>query len=199
MKFGDLRDFLRKLEAAWRAETYPPGYRSRPGNDGNLLSHPEGRRPGPVVRKPERFIHPGTGQPVWHHGTCRHGHGCGIRGDAARGRPGTGLSQDPRITQTAWAICWRNYRPSGKLRDINPREVRRAPCRENTIEAPDVDLSTLPVQTCWPGDAGPLITWGLVITRGPCKKRQNLGVYRQQVDRSQQGDHALASPSRWCH
>ena len=67
-----------------------------------------------------------------------------------------------------------------KLRDINPRELRRAPCRENTIEAPDVDLSMLPIQTCWPDDAGPLITWGLVITRGPYKKRQNIGIYRQQ-------------------
>ena len=48
-------------------------------------------------------------------------------------------------------------------------------------EGDDVDLGRLPVQTCWPGDAGPLITWGLVVTRGPHKKRQNLGIYRQQV------------------
>jgi 4-hydroxy-3-polyprenylbenzoate decarboxylase len=48
-------------------------------------------------------------------------------------------------------------------------------------EGGDVDLARLPVQTCWPGDAGPLITWGLVVTRGPHKKRQNLGIYRQQV------------------
>ena len=68
-----------------------------------------------------------------------------------------------------------------KLRDINPRAVRHAPCRENIIEGTDVDLSMLPVQTCWPEDAGPLITWGLVITRGPRKKRQNLGIYRQQL------------------
>ena len=48
-------------------------------------------------------------------------------------------------------------------------------------EGADVDLARLPVQTCWPGDAGPLITWGLTVTRGPHKKRQNLGIYRQQV------------------
>jgi 4-hydroxy-3-polyprenylbenzoate decarboxylase len=48
-------------------------------------------------------------------------------------------------------------------------------------EGKDVDLSRLPIQTCWPGDAGPLITWGLVVTKGPHKKRQNLGIYRQQV------------------
>ena len=63
-------------------------------------------------------------------------------------------------------------------------------------EGADVDLGRLPVQTCWPGDAGPLITWGLTVTRGPLKKRQNLGIYRQQVIAPQQGDHALARPPR---
>jgi 4-hydroxy-3-polyprenylbenzoate decarboxylase len=67
------------------------------------------------------------------------------------------------------------------LWDMAPREVRGAPAQEVVWEGNDVDLARLPVQTCWPGDAGPLITWGLVITRGPHKKRQNLGIYRQQV------------------
>jgi len=49
------------------------------------------------------------------------------------------------------------------------------------LEGAQVDLSGIPVQTCWPGDAGPLVTWGLVITRGPDKPRQNLGIYRMQV------------------
>ena len=49
------------------------------------------------------------------------------------------------------------------------------------MEGKDVDLARLPVQTCWPQDAGPLITWGLTVTRGPAKPRQNLGIYRQQV------------------
>jgi 4-hydroxy-3-polyprenylbenzoate decarboxylase len=55
------------------------------------------------------------------------------------------------------------------------------PCQEIVREGKDIDLSGLPVQTCWPGDAGPLITWGLTVTRGPAKARQNLGIYRQQV------------------
>ena len=59
-----------------------------------------------------------------------------------------------------------------------------------------MDLGRLPIQTCWPGDAGPLITWGLTVTRGPHKTRQNLGIYRQQVIAPQQGHHALAGPSR---
>ncbi|PZP62239.1 MAG: 4-hydroxy-3-polyprenylbenzoate decarboxylase [Azospira oryzae] len=62
-----------------------------------------------------------------------------------------------------------------------PKEVSSAPCQEVVWEGNDVDLSRLPVQTCWPADAGPLITWGLTVTRGPYKKRQNLGIYRQQV------------------
>jgi 4-hydroxy-3-polyprenylbenzoate decarboxylase len=62
-----------------------------------------------------------------------------------------------------------------------PREVSAPPCQQVVWEGKDVDLGRLPVQTCWPGDAGPLITWGLAVTRGPHKKRQNLGIYRQQV------------------
>ena len=59
--------------------------------------------------------------------------------------------------------------------------VRRAACQKNVIESDDVNLAQLPIQTCWPGDAGPLITWGLTVTRGPTQKRLNLGIYRQQV------------------
>jgi 4-hydroxy-3-polyprenylbenzoate decarboxylase len=61
------------------------------------------------------------------------------------------------------------------------KEVRSPSCQEVVWEGRDVDLSRLPVQTCWPGDAGPLITWGLTVTRGPNKPRQNIGVYRLQV------------------
>jgi len=64
---------------------------------------------------------------------------------------------------------------------MNPRVVDHAPCQEIMWEGADVDLGRLPIQTCWPGDAAPLITWGLTVTRGPHKKRQNLGIYRQQV------------------
>jgi 4-hydroxy-3-polyprenylbenzoate decarboxylase len=68
-----------------------------------------------------------------------------------------------------------------KVLDMAPKRLRSAPCQECVFEGADVDLGRLPVQTCWPGDAGPLITWGLVVTRGPNQKRQNLGIYRQQV------------------
>ena len=68
-----------------------------------------------------------------------------------------------------------------QILNLAPKEVRSAPCQDIVWEGDAVDLSKIPVQTCWPGDAGPLITWGLVITRGPNKPRQNLGIYRQQV------------------
>ena len=67
------------------------------------------------------------------------------------------------------------------LWSMAPATVRRPPCQEVVIEGDDVDLSRLPIQHCWPGDVAPLITWGLTITRGPHKRRQNLGIYRQQV------------------
>ncbi|MFZ2218792.1 MAG: UbiD family decarboxylase, partial [Rhodoferax sp.] len=61
------------------------------------------------------------------------------------------------------------------------KEQRSAACQDVVWEGSDVDLARLPVQYCWPGDVAPLITWGLVITQGPHKARQNLGIYRQQV------------------
>jgi 4-hydroxy-3-polyprenylbenzoate decarboxylase len=72
------------------------------------------------------------------------------------------------------------------LWDMKPDLRRSGPCQEVEWTGSEVDLTRLPIQTCWPGDAGPLITWGLVITRGPqggpqARLRQNLGIYRQQV------------------
>jgi 4-hydroxy-3-polyprenylbenzoate decarboxylase len=68
-----------------------------------------------------------------------------------------------------------------KVLDMAPKVRRGAPCQEVVYEGADVDLGRLPIQHCWPGDAAPLITWGLVVTRGPEKPRQNLGIYRMQV------------------
>jgi len=65
--------------------------------------------------------------------------------------------------------------------NMGPKLVRSAPCQQEIKQGSQVDLSTLPIQTCWPEDAGPLVTWPLVITKGPYKSRQNLGIYRQQV------------------
>ncbi|HUH86946.1 MAG TPA: 4-hydroxy-3-polyprenylbenzoate decarboxylase [Pusillimonas sp.] len=95
------------------------------------------------------------------------------------------------------------------LWDMSPKRIRNPACQEVVLEGADVDLNAIPLQTCWPEDAAPLLTWGLVITRGPNARRQNLGIYRQQlIGRnklimrwlSHRGgaldfrDHALANP-----
>ena len=89
--------------------------------------------------------------------------------------PPKGLKDAGRLLHMAKAL-W----------DMKPSLQRQAPCQAVALQGGDIDLGLLPVQTCWPGDAGPLITWGLVVTRGPQsvatpRLRQNLGIYRQQV------------------
>lgn len=84
--------------------------------------------------------------------------------------PPKGLKDAGKLLQMAKAL-W----------DMKPAVQRRAACQEEILEGADIDLGRLPIQTCWPDDAAPLITWGLVITRGPARPRQNLGIYRQQL------------------
>ena len=69
---------------------------------------------------------------------------------------------------------------------MKPRTVGSAPCQEIVLTGNDIDLGRLPVQTCWPGEPAPLITWPLVVTQGPNPKGDkqdsfNLGIYRLQV------------------
>jgi 4-hydroxy-3-polyprenylbenzoate decarboxylase len=108
--------------------------------------------------------------------------------------------------------AWQNTRPVFlQVMHMAPKERGSAPCQESVWEGDAIDLARLPVQTCWPGDAGPLITWGLTVTKGPQKARQNLGIYRQQVLARNKvlmrwlhhrggaldfRDHALASPGK---
>ena len=89
--------------------------------------------------------------------------------------PPRGLKDAGRLLQMAKAL-W----------DMKPVRRRDGPCREEQLTGDEVDLARFPIQTCWPGDAAPLITWGLVVTRGPQtierpRLRQNIGIYRQQV------------------
>ena len=67
------------------------------------------------------------------------------------------------------------------LWDMSPQIIKKAPCQEIVKEGDEVDLTELPIQLCWPEDIAPLVTWGLTVTRGPDKTRQNLGIYRQQL------------------
>ena len=77
--------------------------------------------------------------------------------------------------------AWDKWPVLKQVLNMTPKVVSSAACQEIVWEGSEVDLGRLPIQTCWPGDVAPLISWGLVVTRGPNKPRQNLGIYRQQV------------------
>ncbi|SEA21921.1 4-hydroxy-3-polyprenylbenzoate decarboxylase [Microbulbifer marinus] len=77
--------------------------------------------------------------------------------------------------------AWEKLPVFKQVLNMGPKVVRGAPCQQVELSGDAVDLYQLPIQTCWPGDAAPLVTWPLVITRGPEKKRQNLGIYRMQL------------------
>jgi 4-hydroxy-3-polyprenylbenzoate decarboxylase len=185
MKYRDLRDFIEQLERLGElrrlAEPISPHLEMTALGDALL------RAGGPAVlcTAPAGFDTPclinlfGT--------TRRVALGMGAQSPAELRDVGTllaglkepepvkGLKDAGKLLQMAKAV-W----------DMKPAVVRQAPCQEEAVEAGDIDLARLPVQTCWPGDAGPLVTWGLVITRGPQsvaapRTRQNLGIYRQQV------------------
>ena len=76
---------------------------------------------------------------------------------------------------------WEKLPVLKQVLNMPAKQVKKAVCQEVILSGDEVDLSQLPIQRCWPGDVAPLITWGLTVTRGPHKKRQNLGIYRQQV------------------
>lgn len=75
---------------------------------------------------------------------------------------------------------WEKRHDFKQVLNMPVKVVAKPPCQEVVVEGDQVDLDRLPIQTCWPGDVGPLMTWPLVITRGPDKQRQNLGIYRMQ-------------------
>ncbi|MDB3992089.1 4-hydroxy-3-polyprenylbenzoate decarboxylase [Gammaproteobacteria bacterium] len=82
---------------------------------------------------------------------------------------------------SGWKDLWQSLPSYKSVLNISPNIKRKALCQEISIEEKDVDLTILPIQTSWPEDAGPLVTWPLVITKGPEKERQNLGIYRMQL------------------
>jgi 4-hydroxy-3-polyprenylbenzoate decarboxylase len=77
--------------------------------------------------------------------------------------------------------AWQKMPIFKQVLNMAPKVVKKAACQQQVIEGDDIDLNQYPIQLCWPEDAAPLITWGLVVTKGPHKERQNMGIYRQQV------------------
>ena len=180
MKYADLRDFIDQLEARGqlkRIRTEVDPYLEmteicdrtlRAGGPALLFENPKGHDTpvlGNLFGTPERVAL-----------------GMGEESVTALREVGVLLSQlkEPEPPK-GMKDAWEKLPVFRKVLDMAPRVVRGAACQRHVLDGDAVDLARLPIQTCWPGDAGPLITWGLVVTRGPGKDRQNLGIYRMQL------------------
>jgi 4-hydroxy-3-polyprenylbenzoate decarboxylase len=180
MHYQDLRDFIRQLEAAGQLQriTHPvdPKHEITEVCDRTL------RAGGPALL----FENPvGSDIPVL----------ANLFGTPERVAAGMGADSVKELREIGKLLAalkepeppkgmkdaWQKLPMFRKVLDMAPRVLKTAACQQYVIEGDDVDLGTLPIQTCWPEDAAPLITWALVVTRGPEKERQNLGIYRQQV------------------
>jgi 4-hydroxy-3-polyprenylbenzoate decarboxylase len=209
MKYADLRDFLGQLERAGELRRVP--VEVSPRLEMTEICDRTLRAGGPAIlfERPRGHSMPVLGNLF---GTPRRvAWGMGADDVSALREVGELLAslKEPEAPKGLRDALGKVAMLKSALWDMAPREVRGAPAQEVVWEGDDVDLARLPVQTCWPEDAGPLLTWGLVVTRGPHKKRQNLGIYRQQgIGRNRlimrwlahRGgaldfrDHALANP-----
>jgi len=180
MKYKDLRDFIKQLEAKGQLKRIR--YEIDPYLEMTEICDRTLRAEGPAIL----FENPkGSNIPVLGNlfGTPdRVAMGMGEESVDALREVGKLLAflkepEPPKGVKDAWSKL-----PAFKqVLNMAPKVVKKAPCQEFVIEGDEVDLSQLPIQTCWPEDAAPLITWALVVTKGPNKDRQNLGIYRQQV------------------
>jgi 4-hydroxy-3-polyprenylbenzoate decarboxylase len=180
MKYRDLRDFIKQLEARGElkriAVTVDPRLEMTEICD-RVLKH---GGPALLFEKPAGFSMPVLGNLF---GTpLRVALGMGEENVGALREIGRLLAalKEPAPPR-GWRDVWDKLPLLKQVLTMAPAVVSDAPCQQQVWEGSAVDLGRLPIQTCWPGDAAPLITWGLVVTRGPQKQRQNLGIYRQQV------------------
>jgi 4-hydroxy-3-polyprenylbenzoate decarboxylase len=187
MKFHDLRDFLNQLEQL--GELKRISVEIDPKFEMTEICDRVLRSGGPALlfEKPK-----GSSIPVLANlfGTVRRvALGTGQDGDAVTALREVGellaYLKEPEPPK-GLRDAWEKLPVLKQVLNMSPKLVSSPPCQDIVWEGKDVDLARLPIQTCWPGDAAPLITWGLVVTRGPqglpnSKSRQNLGIYRQQV------------------
>lgn len=180
MKYADLRDFIDQLRARelLREINYPVS----PNLEMTVVSDRVLRASGPALL----FTNPkGASMPVLTNlfGTVeRVALGMGEESVTALREVGTLLAalKEPEPPK-GFKDAFSKLPLLKQALNMAPKYVSSAPCQTHVWEHEEVDLTTLPVQTCWPEDAGPLITWGLVTTKGPDKARENMGIYRQQV------------------
>ncbi|MDG1311506.1 MAG: 4-hydroxy-3-polyprenylbenzoate decarboxylase [Porticoccaceae bacterium] len=179
MKYSDLREFIAFLEQ--RGELVRIAQEVDPNLEMTEISDRTLRAKGPALL----FENPkGYGTPVL----------CNLFGTPERVAMGMGQESVNALRDVGTLLAFlKEPEPPKGLRDLwekrhdfkqvlnmPVKEVSKAQCQEIVLEGDDVDLDKLPIQTCWPGDVGPLVTWALAITRGPEKERQNLGIYRMQ-------------------
>ncbi|MFY9180634.1 MAG: UbiD family decarboxylase, partial [Venatoribacter sp.] len=180
MKYNDLRDFIKKLEK--RGELKRISYPVDPHLEMTEIADRVLRAGGPALL----FENPkGYDMPVL----------ANLFGTPKRVAMGMGEEDVKELREIGKLLAflkepeppkgmkdaWEKLPVFKKVLTMAPKEVKKAPCQEVVFEGDAVDLSKIPVMTCWPGDAAPLITWPLVITKGPNKDRHNLGIYRQQL------------------
>lgn len=180
MKYKDLRDFIKQLEK--RGELKRIKHPVDPNLEMTEIADRVLRAGGPALL----FENPiGYDMPVLANlfGTPKRvAMGMGEESTEALREVGKLLAylkepEPPRGMKDAW-----NKLPIfKKVLTMGPKEVKNAPCQEVVLEGEQVDLTKIPIMTCWPGDVAPLVTWPLVITKGPYKDRHNLGIYRQQL------------------
>ncbi|MFA7666770.1 MAG: UbiD family decarboxylase [Burkholderiaceae bacterium] len=184
MKYEDLRDFVAQLEA--RGELRRITAEVSPALEMTEIADRVLRAGGPALL----FERPVDGGQHWPMPVLANLFGTPGRVARAMGaESGTGLREIGQLLAylkepeppKGLRDAWDKLPLLRQVLSMAPRETSRAACHQQRLEGEDVDLGRLPVQTCWPGDAAPLITWGLVVTRGPTRPRQNLGIYRQQV------------------
>lgn len=180
MKYKDLREFIAELEK--RGELVRISTEVDPNLEMTEISDRTLRAGGPALL----FENPkGYDSPVL----------ANLFGTEQRVALGMGAEEVSALREIGELLAYlRQPDPPKGMRDLaekapilkqvlnmGPKSVRNPPCQYHARRGDEVDLYKLPIQTCWPGDAGPLVTWPLVITRGPEKERQNLGIYRMQL------------------
>ena len=180
MKYADLRDFIQQLDT--RGLLKRIDYPVSPFLEMTVVSDRVLREEGPALL----FTHPKDHQiPVL----------TNLFGTAERVALAMGQESITALRDIGHLLAaLKEPEPPAGVRDawgklpllkqalnMAPKILRHAPCQAIIYEKEEVDLSRLPIQTCWPNDAGPLITWGLVTTKGPSQDRENMGIYRQQV------------------
>ena len=180
MEYQDLRDFLNYLESKGQLKRI--SQEIDPNLEMSEISDRTLKKAGPALL----FENPkGSDIPVL----------CNLFGTPERVAMGMGQSSVAALSEVGKLLAylkepeppkgmkdaWQKLPIFKKVLTMSPKVVSKAPCQEKVFEGDQVDLTQLPIQTCWPGDAAPLITWGLVTTKGPKQDRQNLGIYRQQL------------------